>query len=441
MNSQGQVFLDSTRYENSGKPLPHFAKWIEEQGLDFNSRAVCQKNMPIDPPRSNQDFLERVTKHCVHLSQEPDERIFHSHGHTLQEMYAVKFGKLDRVVDVVVYPGSEVDVEEIMKAAGDFNVLLIPYGGGTNVTHSLQVEVTEERMVCSVDMSKMNHVRKVNLVSMTAVVEAGIVGKDLENELNRYGVCCGHEPDSVEFSTLGGWISTKASGMKKNVYGNIEDIVLTIRIVTPIGTWEKPCSAPRMSTGPDVNNFIIGHEGLFGIITQATIKVKKLPEVKDYDSILFPSYEIGAQFMYQCGITGIRPASIRLVDNNQFKFALALKAGGHSPFKTFVDNVKKYYVTKIKKFDPEQMCVCTLVFEGSLGQVTLQKKQILAIAKRYQGLQAGEENGKRGYFLTFTIAYIRDFGMEFYLYAESFEAAVSWENLSTFLEKVPVIFT
>lgn len=70
---------------------------------------------------------------------------------------------------------------------------------------------------------------------MTALVEAGIIGKDLEKELSRYGVCCGHEPDSIEFSTLGGWISTKASGMKKNKYGNIEDIILTLKVVTPTG--------------------------------------------------------------------------------------------------------------------------------------------------------------------------------------------------------------
>lgn len=74
---------------------------------------------------------------------------------------------------------------------------------------------------------------------MTCCVEAGIVGKDLENELSKYGVMTGHEPDSVEFSTLGGWISTRASGMKKNRYGNIDDIVLSVKVVTPTGTYER----------------------------------------------------------------------------------------------------------------------------------------------------------------------------------------------------------
>ena len=228
--------------------------------------------------------------------------------------------------------------------------------------------------------------------------------------------------------------------MKKNVYGNIEDIVLSVRIVTPIGTWEKPCKAPRVSNGPDANHFIMGHEGLFGIITQATIKVKNLPEAKDYDSILIPNFEVGAKFMHELGVKKIRPASIRMMDNIQFQFALALKVANEAPFHSFIDWIKKYYVTSIKGFDPSQMCVSTIVFEGSLEQIELEKKQIMTVAAKYKGMRAGAENGKRGYFLTFTIAYIRDFGMEYNLFAESFEASVEWENLNLLLTTLPVRF-
>lgn len=431
--------LEGSRYENSGKVLPHFSKFLEDLNLEFSSKATMNKTIQVDPPVSNPEFLKGLG--YIFSTQDSEERTFHSHGHTLQEMYAVKFGKIERCVDVVVYPINEQEVEKIVELASKFDVLLVPFGGGTNVTHSLMLDARETRMIVSVDMSKMNHVRQVNLKSMTATVEAGIAGRDLELELSKYGVCCGHEPDSVEFSTLGGWISTRASGMKKNVYGNIEDIVITVRIVTPIGTWEKPCNAPRVSTGPDINQFILGHEGLFGIITQATIKVKTLPECKDYDSILFPSFEIGSKFMYECGVNQIRPASIRLVDNIQFRFALALKPEANSAFHSFVNAVKKYYVTNIKGYNPETMCACTLVFEGSKGQVELQKNQVFKICKKYKGMRAGPENGKSGYFLTFTIAYIRDFVMDYYLWAESFEAAVAWEGLDAFLANVPVILT
>jgi len=101
----------------------------------------------------------------------------------------------------------------------------------------------------------------------------------------------------MEFSTLGGWISTRASGMKKNTYGNIEDIVQNITIVTSKGTYRKVTASPRVSNGPDLDHLIIGSEGNYGIITEAIIKVKPTPEVRIFDSILFYDWETGIQFM------------------------------------------------------------------------------------------------------------------------------------------------
>jgi alkyldihydroxyacetonephosphate synthase len=267
-------------------------------------------------------------------------------------------------VDAAVYPRFHEDVENIVKLACKHNVVLIPYGGGTNVTHALLINTEETRMVVSVDMSKMNHVRMVDRENMVALVETGIAGKDLEKELERYGVCSGHEPDSQEFSTLGGWISTRASGMKKNRYGNIEDIVITFKVVTPQGTWVRPCNSPRISTGPELNHLFMGHEGNFGIITEALIKVKDIPEVRDYGSLVFPTFDHGCAFMYEVGRVGLRPASLRLVDNAQFQFAVALKANVESTLAAVIEKMKKYYVTEIKKFDPNQLSVATVVFEG-----------------------------------------------------------------------------
>ena len=92
-------------------------------------------------------------------------------------------------------------------------------------------------MLVSLDMTRMNKILKIDKDNMTVTVECGIIGAQLEQELRRENVVCGHEPDSVEFSSLGGWISTKASGMK-NVYGNIEDILINFTIVTSIGTFK-----------------------------------------------------------------------------------------------------------------------------------------------------------------------------------------------------------
>ena len=173
-------------------------------------------------------------------------------------------------------------------------------------------------MIVSVDMSRMNQIRWVDKENNMACIGAGISGQDLERDLKKYGVCSGHEPDSSEFSTLGGWISTRASGMKKNTYGNIEDMLCNMTYVTPTGTYTKSNLWPRISNGPDMHNIVMGSEGNFGIITEAVIRVRPIPQVKIFDSVIFHNYEIGIKFMKAVSQTQSWPSSIRLVDNTQF---------------------------------------------------------------------------------------------------------------------------
>ena len=126
-------------------------------------------------------------------------------------------------------------LQGIVRAASQCNVVLIPYGGGTSVSHALVCPDNEKRMIVSIDMSKMNKILWLDRTNMTVRIEAGAIGQDIQRKLEKLGFTIGHEPDSVEFSSLGGWISTRASGMKKNIYGNIEDMLISVRIVTPIG--------------------------------------------------------------------------------------------------------------------------------------------------------------------------------------------------------------
>jgi len=224
-----------------------------------------------------------------------------------------------------VYPNSTEHCEQLVQLANKHDVVIVPYGGGTNVTQSLYLVKDEKRMIISVDMSRMNAIKWVDKENNMACVQAGIVGSDLERDLKQYGVLSGHEPDSAEFSTLGGWISTRASGMKKNTYGNIDDIVINLTLVTAKGTYTKLALWPRISNGPDLNHLVMGSEGNFGLITEAVIRVKPLPQVRIFDSVIFPDFEDGIGFMHAMSQTKCWPTSCRLVDNSQFKFGSTLK--------------------------------------------------------------------------------------------------------------------
>jgi alkyldihydroxyacetonephosphate synthase len=267
-----------------GQGLPNFLPFLKKAlSVDINHELEKQphENHVVAPPNINHAFVEELG--VVNLSRrsfEKDERILHSHGHTFQEIHILRHSSLERHVDMVVYPLTTEHCENLVALANKHNVCIVPYGGGSNVTHSLLLPMEEKRMIVSVSMQRMNAIKWVDKENNLACVQAGIIGADLERDLKQYGVVSGHEPDSMEFSSLGGWISTRASGMKKNTYGNIEDIVQNITLVSSKGTYNKVAAWPRQSNGPDLNQMIIGSEGNIGIVTEAVIKVKPLPEVR-----------------------------------------------------------------------------------------------------------------------------------------------------------------
>jgi alkyldihydroxyacetonephosphate synthase len=180
----------------------------------------------------------------------------------------------------------------------------------------------------------------------------------------------------------------------------------------------------------------MGHEGNFGVITEAVLRVRPLPEIKEYSSIVFPDFEIGIKFMDDIARNRCWPASIRVVDNNQFKASQALKEGNTSFTKNLVEHLKMFYVLKIKGFDIDKLVGCTIVFEGSKKEVETQKAIIFGISKKYNGLVAGSETGLKGYFLTFAIAYVRDFAAQHCYIAESFETSCPWSKVSILCSKV-----
>jgi alkyldihydroxyacetonephosphate synthase len=241
---------------------------------------------------------------------------------------------------MVFYCESTGDAQKLIELAIKHNICLVPYGGGTSVSCALKLPLTETRAIVSVDMRRMNQMEWIDRENLRACFQAGITGKQLEAELHQYGFVCGHEPDSLELSTLGGWIATNASGMKKNRYGNIEQIVENITLLTPTGIIEQISPTPRASMGMQLHNPLFGNEGNLGLITQAVIKIHPLPQVTKYGSLIFPNFDLGVKFLYEVAHSSLMPASIRLVDNNQFRFGQALKpkASGIQAYSTFEIN-------------------------------------------------------------------------------------------------------
>uniref|UniRef100_A0A8C5BXR8 Alkylglycerone-phosphate synthase n=1 Tax=Gadus morhua TaxID=8049 RepID=A0A8C5BXR8_GADMO len=264
-NKKGQAEFTGKRYKLSGMIMPSLKEWFEGTfGANVQHKSFASA-VPspgaVKPPALNQAFVEGVQSTGVPFSSDAEDRVFRGHGHCLHEIFALREGRVGRVPDMVVWPNCHDDVVKIVELACKHNVCLIPYGGGTSVSSALECPLEETRSIVSLDTSQMNRILWIDEKNLTAHVEAGIVGQDLERLLGESGYCTGHEPDSMEFSSLGGWVATRASGMKKNIYGNIEDLLVHVRMVTPKGVMEKSCLVPRMSCGPDIHHFILGSEG------------------------------------------------------------------------------------------------------------------------------------------------------------------------------------
>uniref|UniRef100_A0AAQ5XNU2 Alkylglycerone-phosphate synthase n=1 Tax=Amphiprion ocellaris TaxID=80972 RepID=A0AAQ5XNU2_AMPOC len=423
-NKKGQAEFTGRRYRLSGLIIPGLKDWFESTfgaSLQHKTPATPILNSSaVQPPTLNEAFVEELKSTGIPLSHDAEDRVFRAHGKAKNHTCFVIF-------NAFIYCHN--DVVKIVELACKHNVCLIPYGGGTSVSSALECPPEETRSIVSLDTSQMNRILWIDEKNLTAHVEAGIVGQDLERLLNESGYCTGHEPDSMEFSSLGGWVATRASGMKKNVYGNIEDLVVHVKMVTPQGVIEKSCQGPRMSTGPDVHHFIMGSEGTLGVVTEVTMKIRPMPEYQKYGSVVFPNFEQGVACLREVARQRCAPASIRLMDNEQFKFGHALKPQVSSIFTSFLDGLKKFYITKFKGFDPNRLCVATLLFEGDREKVLQHEKQVYDIAAKFGGLAAGEDNGQRGYMLTFVIAYLRDLGMDYYVIGESFETSVPWDRV------------
>ena len=289
-------------------------------------------------------------------------------------------------------------------------------------------------MIVTVDTRRLNKIESLDKENLMVTVQSGITGKDLEEALNKEGFTVGHEPDSYEFSTVGGWISTNAAGMKKHRYGNIEDIVQNLTMVTPSGIINQIKPLTRSSIGIKTQNILFGSEGNLGIITKATLKMHRLPAKSSYESIVLSDWQTGVQFMQDLSRSNMVPASSRLADNLQIRLGQALKEE-KSGLPKLIDKFKQFVLFKVKGFDPEKFTVAVFKIEGSEVEVKTQRQNLENLAKKHGGVLAGESTGKSGYLATMVIAYIRELIFTQNILGETMETAVPWSKINQVKEE------
>ena len=353
------------------------------------------------------------------------ERVIHAYGKGFRDLFRLRRGSAEGAPDLVVYPENENDVWVTLRAAAHHDVMVIPFGGGSNISGCLE-RMETRRMAVSLDMRRMRRVLAVDAESFTARAEAGVFGPDLEEQLGTHGMTLGHFPDSFLHSTLGGWIATRSAGMQSDKYGKIEDMVIALRMVTPEGVLATR-TVPKSSNGIDVNHLCIGSEGTLGVITEATLQVHPRPESRLVPAYLFPEFEAGLQAMRECVRKECMPSMVRLNDPDKTALSLAFKPPS-SRLSQAASKIFKRYL-QVKGFDLPRACLMLTSFEGRRDDVTRQLRQVNAIYRKFGGVSLGSSSGRSFEATKYDFPHIRDFLLERDATTDVSETATVWSNI------------
>lgn len=426
--------IPSFNYDNK----PGFAPFVlEHLNLDLaNAKAVPPPQLSdLNVPASKAseavlDALRGIVGDEFVLTDD-ETRIVHWAGRSVRDLIRTRAGDFSRVTDVVVYPGNEDECVALLAGASELDLVIIPFGGGTSISGSLQAEDSETRTVVTVDLGRMNKLLDVDEHSGLARFQAGILGPELEDALLARGLTMGHVPDSFTYSTLGGWAATRSSGMQSDKYGDIADMVKGLRLARPTGVLALR-TLPSTSTGPSVREMVLGSEGRLGIITEVTIQVHKLPERREVIAYMFPTWDAGLLAMHEIARSEAHPVFTRISDADETAFSLStLKAPTTTMKKVAAFGQERLWdVLRLRGWDTRAMCISYVCYEGSKEHNDTEKKIVKGIVGRQGGIVLGSGPGAMYDQKKFDTPYIRDFLLDRDTVGDVSETAAPWAKLA-----------
>ncbi|MFG2973166.1 FAD-binding oxidoreductase [Streptomyces sp. NPDC048331] len=366
----------------------------------------------VEPPRS----LARL------VAADPADRAAHSMGKAYRDVVRALRGVPGRVPDLVARPTDDQDVADLLDWAGERQVAVVPYGGGSSVTGGVEYRGDAHRAVMSLDLTAMGRVLEVDGEGRAARIQAGTLGPSLEDQLRPHGLTLRHFPQSFEFSTLGGWLATRAGGHYATGRTHIDDFVQSLRVVTPAGvsdSWRLPASG----AGPSPDRLFLGSEGALGVITEAWVRLQERPRHKASAAVAFTDFRSALRAVRTLAQSDLSPANCRLLDSGE----AALSGAAH-----------------------DGSSVLVLGFESADEPVTARLERAVALARahggRYDGVGgaqgdpgAGPDGDAavsawRSAFLR--MPYLRDGLARMGAIAETFETAATWDRIPDLIDEV-----
>jgi alkyldihydroxyacetonephosphate synthase len=295
----------------------------DEQVASLGAAVGARLDVPIDvlpaPRLADVDLpaprVEPPTSLAALTRREVDERALHSHGRSYRDVVRGVRGRFDHPVDLVVYPRTEADVVAVLDWCSSSGIACIPFGGGSSVVGGVEPVGLHDRFrgVVSLDLTRLDRVLEIDRTSRAARIQAGALGPVLEDQLRPHGLTLRHFPQSFEVSTLGGWLATRSGGHYSTGATHIDDMVESLRVVTPTGVSESR-RMPGSGAGPSPDRLFLGSEGALGVITEAWMRLQDRPRWRGSAGVRFGRFAAGAEAVRALSQSGLLPTNCRLLD-------------------------------------------------------------------------------------------------------------------------------
>jgi alkyldihydroxyacetonephosphate synthase len=277
--------------------------------------AAALRGLPSDEPVVGAARVAVPDAIADIATQRPYDRAARARGRAFVDVVAGFAGDYAEAPDLVARPRDADDVVRVLAECDARGWAVVPFGGGTSVVGGVE-SGGRGAPVVSLDLGGLSGVAEIDATSRLARIGGGTLGPRLEEELAPHGMTLRHFPQSFEFSTLGGWLATRAGGHYATGPTHIDDHCHAVTMVTPAGviaTHRHPASG----AGPEPLRLVVGSEGALGVITEAWMRIVPRPRWRGVASVAFKRFEDGVAAARALAQSGLQPANARLLDGNE----------------------------------------------------------------------------------------------------------------------------
>lgn len=414
----------TARWGNPDEPVvlsPAAREFLtREVGAPRNTPQVPRERITVNPSRLSGEQLERLRSilGAANVTTDDDARLVHSGGFSYLDLIERR-GDHPQVPDAVVYPSTHEQVQELINTCVDLGVPLVPFGGGTSVVGGVRPEDGGRGGVIAVGFGNMAEVIDFDEVDMTVTVGPGITGPTLERLLSIRGLTLGHFPQSWERATIGGYVATRSSGQASAGYGRSDEMVERLRVATPRGEFRLG-RAPGTAAGPDLRQLFIGSEGVLGVITEVTLRVRRKPITRRFEGVMFPTYEAGLRAFRELVARQAKPDLMRLSDPQETLTNLTMSLSG-----TKAVALERYM--KMRKVHGGSLAI--FGWEGNRTQVNSRRDESWRVIRSCGGVSLGRPVGNAWEHARFSGPYLRDTLLDNGYLVETLETATGWREL------------